>query len=425
MLFIYNLLLNLIIIFSPFIIFFRLLKKKEDFNRFKEKFCFFYKKNFLKKKLIWFHASSVGEILSIIPLIEKLEKNKFIGKILITSTTLSSSKVLLKYKLKKTIHQFFPIDSKFFTERFLNYWRPSIAIFIESEIWPNMIINIKKKNIPLVLLNARISNKSFKRWKLLNNFSNFLFKKFDLCFPQNNETKNYLNFLGAKKIKLIGNLKFTESKCDNEVFLNKSFIKQFNNRKVWCASSTHADEELDCAKVHQNLKKKHKNLLTIIIPRHVHRVNEIQNKLRDLGLNVICRSSNKKITKNTNVYLVDTYGETKKFYKLSKTVFLGGSLLSSIKHGGQNPIEPARLGSTIIHGPNINNFKEVYKLFFDKKISFKAKNLFELTKLIDRSITKSRNSKNKYLKIKKLENTILAKAVNEINVLLKNEIKKA
>jgi len=420
MLFIYNLLINLVIILSPFIIFFRLVKKKEDFLRFKEKFCFFSEKNLTKKKLIWFHGASVGEILSIIPLVEKLEKNKSIGKILITSTTLSSSKVLKKYKLKKTIHQFFPIDSKFFTKKFLNYWKPSITIFIESEIWPNMIINVKRKNIPLILLNARISSKTFKRWKLLNNFSNFLFEKFDLCIAQSTETKNYLNSLGAKKINSIGNLKFSESKYDSKVSVNKAFAKQFGNRKIWCASSTHADEELDCAKVHLSLIKKHKNLLTIIIPRHIHRTNEIQNKLGNLGLNVTCRSSNKKISKSTNIYLVDTYGETKKFYKYSKTVFLGGSLSSSVKHGGQNPIEPARLGSTIIHGPNINNFKEVYKLFNDKKISFKAKNLYELKKLVNRSIIKSINNKNKFLKIKKIGTKILDKTYNEIKYYIKN-----
>jgi 3-deoxy-D-manno-octulosonic-acid transferase len=159
--------------------------------------------------------------------------------------------------------------------------------------------------------------------------------------------------------------------------------------------------------------------LTIIIPRHINRTDEIKRKIEELGLNVICRSSNNKISKNTDIYLVDTYGETKKFYKYSNTVFLGGSLPSSSKKGGQNPIEPARLGSTIIHGPNIDNFKEVYKLFNNKKISYQAKNIYELKKLVERSIVKSKNKKNKYSKIKNIGARILKKTYSEIVCYIK------
>ena len=419
MLLIYNLLIYFIILLSPLIILFRLLKGKEDLSRFKEKFCFFSINNTTKKKLIWFHGASVGELLSIIPLIEKLEKNNSIGKILITSTTLSSSRVLNKYKFKKTIHQFFPIDSIFFTNKFLNYWKPSMAVFVESEIWPNMIINIKKKDIPLILLNARISSKTFKRWKIFSNFSNFLFKKFDLCLAQSIETKKYLKFLGAKKISFYGNLKFSETKQDNKLFSKEKFSFNFNSRKIWCASSTHPNEEIDCAKIHQNLKKKYNNILTIIIPRHINRTNEIKKKIEELDLVVSLRSSNKQIKKNTDIYLVDTYGETKKFYKYSKIVFLGGSLPTSSKKGGQNPIEAARLGATIIHGPNISNFKEVYKLFNKKLISYQTKNALELEALVERLIQKSKNKTNKYSKIRNIGSNILKKTYSEIVCYIK------
>ena len=420
MFFIYQFIVFLLIIISPIIIIIRILKKKEDKRRFIEKFCIFSKKR-EKGNLIWFHGSSVGEILSIVPLIEKLEKNKSVKKILITSSTLSSSQILTKFKFKKTIHQFFPIDSIYFTNKFLNFWQPSIAIFIESEIWPSMFLGISKRSIPLLLMNARITKKTFKRWKKLKSFSYNIFNKISIAYPQNHETFKYLKKLQVSKINFIGNLKFAESKLDQKILINKKFYDQFKNRKVWCASSTHADEELDCAKVHMNLKKKYKNLLTIIIPRHIHRTHEIIKKISKVGLNTVQRSSNKKITKNTDIYLVDTYGETKKFYKISKTVFLGGSL---INHGGQNPIEPARLQSTIIHGIYTHNFKEVYKLLDNNKISYIAKNIFELTKLVDKSISNSKNKKNKYLKIKKLGNTILNKTINEINTLLKYEVKK-
>ena len=167
-----------------------ILNNKEHPKRFLEKIGIFSDKPNVAK-LIWFHCSSVGEILSIIPLIEKLEKKRGIKKILLTSSTLSSAKVFNKFKFKKTIHQFFPIDVNFITNKFLSQWKPSVAIFVESEIWPNMIFNLKKRNIPLILLNARITKKSFNRWKKISIFSRLLFNKFDICLSQNNETKNF------------------------------------------------------------------------------------------------------------------------------------------------------------------------------------------------------------------------------------------
>ena len=215
MFFFYRILINLVLFLSPIIILIRLLQKKEDPIRFKEKLGFYSKKK-LKGKLIWFHGASVGEILSVIPLIEKLEKNKEIRQILITSNTLSSSKILSKLKLKKTIHQFFPIDTSYNTNKFLGYWDPSMAIFIDSEIWPNMITNIKKKSISLMLINARITKKSFKKWKFFSSTAKKLFYNFDVCLSSSLESKSYLKLLGAKKINYIGNLKFTQSEKNTD-----------------------------------------------------------------------------------------------------------------------------------------------------------------------------------------------------------------
>ena len=211
---IYRILINVLIIISPLIILIRLIKKKEHPIRFKEKFCFFSKKRG-NGKLIWFHGASVGEIISIIPLIEKLEKNHEIKKILITTSTLSSSQIILKYNFKKTIHQFFPIDSNFLVDKFLSYWKPSLAIFIESEIWPNMIMSLKKKKISLILLNGRITKKSYRKWKAISPISKKLFESFDICYPQSKESSKHLKSLGVKKLKLLGNLKF----CENVHFL--------------------------------------------------------------------------------------------------------------------------------------------------------------------------------------------------------------
>ena len=414
MLNLYRLLINLVLLISPLILIFRLIKKKEDLYRFKEKFCFFDKKK-TNGKLVWFHGSSVGEILSIIPLIEKLEKNKSINKILITSSTLSSSKVLTKFKLKKTLHQFFPIDTNFFTKKFLNYWNPSVAIFIESEIWPNMLVNIKKKSIPLLLLNARLTKKSYKKWKIISFFSNYLFNCFDMIFPQNNETKKYLGFLGVKKMKLLGNLKFSESKTQKNIKLNKNIKKIFKSRKLWCAVSTHDGEEEMCAETHKKLKKKYKNLLTIIIPRHIHRADQLHQQIIDMGLNVQIHSKQNKVNKETDIYLVDTYGETKSFLKLSNTVFLGGSI---VNHGGQNPLEAARFGCEIFHGPNVQNFTEVYKLLQKENLTHKFYSTNQLVKYINKDLNKNISYSKKIVKLKKIGSTILNQTLKEINSFL-------
>ena len=411
MFFIYRILINLIILSSPIIILIRILKNKEDKIRFKEKFCFFSKKR-KNGKLIWFHGSSVGEILSIIPLIEKLEKNKSIKQILITSSTLSSSKVLSNFSLKKTTHQFFPVDSKLLSKKFLDYWKPSTAIFIESEIWPNMLMNIKKKSIPLILLNARITKKSFNRWKKIPQTSKILFNSFDICLSQNQETKRYLNYLGVKKIKLLGNLKFSESKSQKKLNFGIKIKKIFKNKKIWCAASTHDTEEKSCMLAHKKLKLKHKNLLTIIIPRHIQRTEKIIKEIQQLNLKVVTRSSGKKITSGTDVYLVDSYGETKSFFEICNVVFLGGSL---INHGGQNPLEPARLGCRVLHGPFIENFEEVYEFTNKNKISSKFENVDQLVNILKNAFVKKTSLKNKVNKLKKMGDSILNKNLIEVS----------
>ena len=420
MFFFYQIIISSIFVISPLIVIFRIFKKKEDFKRFKEKYCFFSKTK-SKGKLVWFHGASVGEVLSVIPIIEKLEKNKDIKQILVTSNTLSSSKILLNLKLKKTIHQFFPLDTMYHTKKFLEYWNPSISIFIDSEIWPNMIINIKKKSIPLILLNARITKKTYSKWKMIPNFAKRIFGNFDVCFTSNQQSKKYLKKLGAKKIKHIGNIKFSQREKD-ENNINNFLKKEFLSRKIWCASSTHSTEEKMCGIAHKKLKKKYKNILTIIIPRHINRTQDIIREMQKLKLKVQLDSSREKISKNTDIYLVNSYGKTTSYFKICKTVFLGGSL---IKHGGQNPLEPAKYGCKVLHGPNIWNFNEIYKLLNSFNSSKRINNLNELTNNIDRSFKYKINSIKIKSKIKSLGNKILHLTLKELNFfLIKNEIKK-
>ena len=407
MFFIYEVLGLIFILFSPLIFLIRIILGKENPQRFLEKFCI-YSKNPNFKKTIWLHGASVGEILSVIPLIQELEKNKKINKILLSSSTTSSALIFSKYKFKKTTHIYFPIDTNYLTNKFINYWNPKVAIFIDSEIWPNMFKNLEKNNIPIVLINGRITKKSFMRWMKFPSFAIKIFKKISLALPQNTETLKYLKILGVKKIKFAGNLKyFGQSKN----FLDKSTKLKFKNRLIFCAASTHYNEELFIGKLHKELKSKYKNLLTIIIPRHINRSNSIINELESVNLNTVTRSSRQKISKTTDIYIVDTYGEATKFYELSKVTFLGGSL---IKHGGQNPLEPARLGNYILHGPNIQNFKEVYRMLSKLNVSKKANNINNMKKIIDRKIEYKQNSKI----IKKLNLigiNILKKNLTEIN----------
>ena len=412
MIFFYRIIINFIIILSPLIILIRLLKKKEHPIRFKEKFCFFSIKRG-QGKLIWFHVASVGEMLSIVPLIEKLEKNKNIKKILITSSTLSSSNIFLKFKFKKTIHQFFPIDSNFYTKKFIKYWKPSLAIFVESEIWPNIILNLKNKNIPLILLNARITKKTYKKWKKISFFSKSIFNKFNICLSQNNETKNYLRKLGAKNVKELGNLKFSETSLKNINKINKNTQKFFDSKKVlFGAISTHQNEEMFCTKIHADLKKKYINGITIIIPRHIHRAPAIKEDIEKLGLKVHLHSSERKIDNKTDIYLVDTFGETKLFIKICKIVFLGGSL---IQHGGQNPLEAARLGCKVIHGPNIDNFLEVYNLLNKNNISLKIRTINHAKNVIKKNLSNKFSSKKIIKKLNSIGNEVLFKNQKEIN----------
>ena len=347
--------------FAPVYLYFRKIRKKEDSIRYKEKLA---KINIERGEgfLIWFHVASIGEAMSILPLIDGCIKEKKINRILITSITLSSGKILEKRfnNNPKINHQFLPLDIISLINKFLDHWKPNLSIFIDSEIWPNLILKINEKKIPLLLVNARITKKSFDRWKLVIGFAKKIFGKFDLCIASNNESENFLKILGSKNIKNYGNLKFSNIKNDIKK-LDLNFLNKIKNRKVWCAASTHPSEEIICAEAHLKIKKNYNNILTIIIPRHIDRVKTIKEELSKFNINVLLVTELNNFDDKTDILLVNSYGEALKFYDISKYVFLGKSLVQSlIKDSGQNPIEPARLGCKILHGPYVSNFAETY-----------------------------------------------------------------
>ncbi len=411
MYFFYNILANLTIIISPVIIIYRIFKGKEDIKRVGEKFCIYSQKKANKK--IWVHAASVGELMSIAPIIRKLEENKKIKSILLSTSTTSSAKIFKKLRLKKTSHVYFPLDNDYIVKRFIKFWQLELAIFIDSEIWPNMFKNLHLKDIPIIIMNARITKRSFNKWQIFPNFANQVFGKISLALPQNFETLKYLKLLKVKNVKTAGNLKYYGQK-NNQKYLVKLLKNKFRNFKVWCAASTHKNEEILIGKLHKKLKKTEKKLITIIIPRHINRTNEIKDSLNNLDLNCITHSSKQKLRKDTDVYIVDSYGETSNFYNLTNVSFVGGSI---IKHGGQNPLEPARLGNYIINGPNIKNFREIYAFLNNLKMSSTTSNILTMENLILKRL-KIKNTNKNIKKIIKIGNDVLEKNLFYINKYL-------
>ena len=367
--------------FAPIYLYFRKIRKKEDSISYREKLS---KIEISREEgfLIWFHVASVGEAMSILPLIESCMEEKKINQILLTSITLSSGKILKKRfnQNAKVIHQFLPLDISVWTSKFLEHWKPNLSIFIDSEIWPNLISQISEKKIPLLLINARITKKSFKRWKLIISFAKKIFEKFDLCIVSNKESENFLKILGAKNIKNYGNLKFSNIKNDLNKKLDSDFFNKIKNRKIWCAASTHPTEEILCARSHLKIKESYNNILTIIIPRHIDRIEKIQKELSNLNLKIVLYSKLNQIDINTDILLIDTYGEASIFYNISKYVFVGKSTIKSlIMDSGQNPIEPARLGCKIFHGPNVSNFVEIYEYLRTLGVTKQVNNSNELS----------------------------------------------
>ena len=365
--------------FTPIYLFFRKIRKKEDPIRYREKLS---KINITRGEgfLVWFHVASVGEAMSILPLIDSFTQDKKIDRILITSITLSSGKILEKRfsQNQKINHQFLPLDIISLVKKFLEHWKPNLAIFIDSEIWPNLISKISENKIPLLLVNARITKKSFDRWRFSKNFAKKVFEKFDLCIASNKESEDFLKVLGSKNIKNYGNLKFSNIKTNTKK-LDLNFLNKVKDRKVWCAASTHPSEEIICAETHLQIKKNYTNILTIIIPRHIDRVKTIKTKLIKFNLNVVLSTELNNFNENTDIILIDSYGESLKFYNISKYVFLGKSLIKSLaRDGGQNPIEPARLGCKILHGPYVSNFAEPYDYLKKLGVAKKVNNANEL-----------------------------------------------
>jgi 3-deoxy-D-manno-octulosonic-acid transferase len=305
--------------------------------------------------LAWIHGASVGEALSVIPLVERLTQRGM--SVLVTSGTRTSAALVARRLPPGAFHQFVPLDVPRYVRRFLDHWQPCMALVAESEIWPNTVVELERRQIPLILVNGRMSDRSFRRWQRLPHVIGALLERFSLCITQTREDAERLAQLGAPRVSVAGNLKFDVPPPPADPRVVAHFSGLIAGRPVWLAASTHPGEEEPIVAVHRALAARFPHLLTIIAPRHPHRGAEVAAIAERAGLRAGRRSGNMHPDRATDVYVADTIGEMGLFYRLSPVVLMGGSL---VEHGGQNPIEPAKLGAAILHGPHVHNFTEVY-----------------------------------------------------------------
>ena len=346
------------ILLSPLIslyLTFRKFKKKEDLSRFAERLGH-NKINRPDGFLVWMHSASVGESKSALTLATALLKKYPHINILITSGTITSAAEIAKTLPERTIHQYVPVDKFFAVRRFLKHWQPNLAMFVESELWPNLIFQTKKLGCPLVLVNGRISNQSFKNWQTLHRFGFNLLKNFSMCFAQSCIDQQKFTDLGVKNVHFMGNLKASAPALKVNHDALKNLQQQIGDRPFWLASNTHKGEEEIIIRTHQKLKEYFPDLLTIIAPRHPNRLEEII-KLIPQNINAAIRSQNQTIG-NYQIYLADTMGELGTFYSLSKISVICGSLIDNI--GGHNPFEALRLGSVVLSGRYVKNNREIF-----------------------------------------------------------------
>ncbi|SER96981.1 lipid IV(A) 3-deoxy-D-manno-octulosonic acid transferase [Rhizobium sp. NFR03] len=305
--------------------------------------------------LVWFHAASVGETISVVPLIKEIHRRGI--SVVLTSGTTTSARVVSERLGDIVIHQYVPLDFKPSVARFLDYWEPDLAIIAESEIWPMTIMELGKRHIPQILVNGRLSDRSFARWKKRPNLADAIFENLALVIAQSEADAERFSALGALPVMVSGNLKVDTDAPPVDGAVLRQYRQQIETRKTWAAISTFEGEEAAAGAVHLALKERNA-LLTIIVPRHPERCDAIETMLIAKGLTVARRTRNDPVTSETDILLGDTVGEMGLYLRLTDVAFVGRSLFGD---GGQNPIEPAMLGCAILSGGNVQNFRETYQ----------------------------------------------------------------
>ena len=335
----------------------RLLRGFEDPQHYKNRYGIPTRKR-PKGPLIWIHVASVGEAVSILPLIESLKK---MGVVLITTTTLGGKKILAQ-RLNmddgntQIIHQYIPFDTQFWVKRFLNFWQPNICLFVESEIWPITLLSINTRHIPVLLLNARLSQRALVRWLKYPAFARRVFSTFNACTTSSKDLTNSLMQLGTKNIRILPHLKYAATPLPYDESIYHFYQNKFTHRPIWVAASTHEGEEEIVIKAHQKLRHDFPNLLTIIVPRHPVRTKNIEALLIPHQISYITHS-NRHLLNEQEVLIVDAFGALGLFYALTRISLVAGNLVPHI--GGHNPIEPALFGHAVLWGPYHHKSQDV------------------------------------------------------------------
>ncbi len=333
----------------------RLAKGKEDAERFGERLG---QAGLARPEgqLIWLHAASVGESVSLLPLIDRLQDGWPDRNILVTTGTVTSARIMQERLPDQALHQYLPVDRPGYVTRFLDHWRPDLVLWAESEFWPNMMSAVAKRNIQLILINGRMSPASFKTWRRIPGMIGELLSGFSLCLGQTEIDAERLRALGADNAKCLGNLKFAAPPLPADALELSRLADLFGDRPRWLAASTHGGEEDLAGRIHRTLKSRHPRVLTVIVPRHPERGPTIAADLTTQGLSVALRSLGQVVTEQTDIYVADTLGELGLFYRLCPVTLIGKSMIGQ---GGQNPLEPARLGCAVVIGPHMGNFQEI------------------------------------------------------------------
>jgi 3-deoxy-D-manno-octulosonic-acid transferase len=306
--------------------------------------------------LVWIHGASVGEVLAAAALIERLRAANL--RILITSGTVTSAAIVARRFPPDIIHQYVPYDAPRFVQRFLDHWRPSLALFIESDLWPNLILAGAARRLPMVLINGRMSQRSFPRWQRMSRSISALLGSFELCLTQSRVDAERFAALGSRNVLTTGNLKLDVPAPPADPARLERLTAMARGRPVIVAASTHPGEEEIIIAAHKSLAGFFPGLLTVIVPRHPNRGPAVAQLVVTSGLQPGLRSREEQPMAATDIYVADTMGELGLFYRLAPIVFMGGSLVA---HGGQNPIEAIKLGAAIVHGPHVFNFSDVYE----------------------------------------------------------------
>jgi 3-deoxy-D-manno-octulosonic-acid transferase len=306
--------------------------------------------------LVWVHAASVGETQSVLVLIENLLKEYPALHLLVTTGTVTSAALVKRSALPRTIHQYLPSDVPAATRRFLDHWQPNLVLWAESELWPLILHRIAARGTPLIIVNGRMSEPTFKQWQRLPEFTRTMLAGVTLCFSMSEADGARFLKLGISKVRSVGNMKYDAAPLAFDANRLTQLAESLAGRPVWVAASTHPGEEEIIIAATQQLRRKIPELLTIIIPRHANRGHKIAALLARGNMSFAQRSEGQTMTAQTAIYLADTMGELGLFYRLSDIVFVGGSLVAI---GGHNPLEPARLNCALLSGPHTHNFQEV------------------------------------------------------------------